>query len=263
MAPRQRISKQPSQEELSLAALALAQSSKPLLDERSGPVGSPSDAEIESAREAHDIFNVVALLFVIAATVINWDLRLLGQGPSQAWIGNYFYLNWATSCCYFLIDLIWVACVPMCVKSPDVIIKHHFVAIAYLSGPLFWPQYRWFMGACLTVEINTWFLILRRVLYKRKDRISPIITELVSISFYVSWIVIRIFVYPAIMYIFCQMAFAAVEETGVLWHLEMIFIPVHFFLCILNFKWTYDLFQPMFTKALSLSKEDVGVSSGL
>lgn len=28
-----------------------------------------------------------------------------------------------TTVCYFLIDLIWVACVPSCVKSPDVIIK--------------------------------------------------------------------------------------------------------------------------------------------
>ena len=98
-------------------------------------------------------------LFVVAATLINWDFRYILNGPSQAWVGDYFYLNWAvrrmlkvvfcvadffqscvfyshisitdddfrifrqTTVSYFLIDLVWVALVPNCVKSPDVIIK--------------------------------------------------------------------------------------------------------------------------------------------
>jgi TLC domain len=122
------------------------------------------------------------------------------------------------------------------------------------------------MGACLSVEINTWFLILRRVLYKRKDRIHPAMTELVSISFYVSWIAIRIFVYPAIMYIFCQMALQKVTDSGRLWHWPMIFLPVHFFLCVLNLKWSYDLFQPIIANRLSRPEEGTvvgGVASGL
>ena len=124
------------------------------------------------------------------------------------------------------------------------------------------------MGACLSVEINTWFLILRRVLYKRKDRIHPAITELVSLSFYLSWIAIRIFLYPTIMYIFLQMAYLKVIETGVLFHWPMMFMPVHFFLCVLNLKWSYDLFQPIIAKRFSSSgstKENAGtvVSSGL
>ena len=119
------------------------------------------------------------------------------------------------------------------------------------------------MGACLSVEINTWFLILRRVLYKRKDRIHPICTELVSFSFYVTWIAIRIFLYPMIMYIFIQMAYDKIIETGVLWHWPMIFMPVHFFLCILNLKWSYDLFQPIITQYISKSHREVAVSGGL
>jgi TLC domain len=101
------------------------------------------------------------------------------------------------------------------------------------------------MGACLTVEINTWFLILRRVLYKRKDFIHPIVTDVVSFFFYLTWIVIRMILYPLIMYIFVQMAVAEVQTTGRLWHWPMMFLPVHFFLCILNLKWSYDLFAPM------------------
>lgn len=141
--------------------------------------------------------------------------------------------------------------------------KHHFVAIAYLSGPLAWPEYRWFMGACLSVEVNTWFLILRRVLYKRKESIHPFITEVVSLLFYVTWIAIRVFLYPMIMYIFVQMAYDRIMETGVLFHWPMIFIPVHFFLCILNLKWTYDLFLPMYTKYFTSTKGEIGVSRGL
>jgi TLC domain len=150
-------------------------------------------------------------------------------------------------------------------SASPVFSQHHFVAIAYLSGPLAWPEYRWFMGACLSVEINTWFLILRRVLYKRKDRIHSFVMELVSISFYATWIVIRIVLYPMIMYIFIEMAYDRVMETGILWHWPMVFLPVHFFLCVLNLKWSYDLFLPIVTKYVSQSKCDVpvGVSRGL
>lgn len=137
--------------------------------------------------------------------------------------------------------------------------------MAYLSGPIIWPEFRWFMGACLSVEVNTWFLILRRVLYKRKDRIHPFITEFVSLSFYLSWVVIRIFLYPAIMFIFVTMYFDAVAKSGVFFHWPMIFIPVHFFLCLLNLKWSYDLFEPLVAKWMTKNKYEagVGVSSGL
>lgn len=106
---------------------------------------------------------LVFQVFVVAATVVNWDFSKILQGPEEAWIGHYFYLNWAvsflctdeflaltpkrgpcskwsslllrsltwslffdilqTTICYFLADLIWVARVPICVKSPDVIVK--------------------------------------------------------------------------------------------------------------------------------------------
>jgi TLC domain len=136
--------------------------------------------------------------------------------------------------------------------------QHHFVAIAYLSGPVLWPEYRWFMGACLTVEINTWFLILRRVLFKRKA--PALLQKVVEIGFYVSWIAIRVILYPLIMYMFCGMALERIQETGYLFHWPMIFIPVHFFLCVLNLVWTYDLFLPFFKKS---SSEPPQIASGL
>lgn len=98
------------------------------------------------------------------------------------------------------------------------------------------------MGACLSVEINTWFLILRRVVYKRKIRV---LTDVVSACFYLSWIAIRCFVYPAIMVTFVNLWLQAMRDTNQIWHWPMLFMPVHFCLCLLNLKWSYDLFLPI------------------
>lgn len=137
------------------------------------------------------------------------------------------------------------------------------VAIIYLSAPLAYPDYRWFMGACLSVEVNTWFLILRRVVNKTKDR-SPVLKEIVSALFYVSWIIIRVFIYPAILVCFLQLAYQEVVATEQLWHWPMIFIPLHFFLCLLNLKWSYDLFEPIIKRWIGASdKAAAGVTSGL
>lgn len=111
------------------------------------------------------------------------------------------------------------------------------------------------MGACLMVEVNTWFLILRRVLFKRQC--SPMSQSIVGAGFYISWILIRVLLYPAIFVIFCCMARQKILETGKLFHWPMVFIPVHCFLCILNLKWTYDLFSPM------LRRRERTVASGL
>ncbi|GKY99351.1 hypothetical protein MPSEU_000890200 [Mayamaea pseudoterrestris] len=271
MAPRQRCSS-PQTSELSVERVP------PMDETASNSKGGSSsndavvkptvrETEADIAREQHDFFNLFALLFVIGTSLVNWDYRKLmqGYGPAEAWTGNHFYLNWATTILYFFIDLMWVSRIPICVKSPGIIVKHHAVAIAYLSAPLHWSEFRWFMGACLTVEVNTWFLILRRVLYKRRESIqSPLLQEVVSAFFYTSWIIVRCFIYPAILFVFLQMAHLKVLETNVLWHWPMLFIPVHFFLCILNLKWSYDLFQPMVQKWLAKDADGAAaISSGL
>jgi hypothetical protein len=104
---------------------------------------------------------------------------------------------------------------------------------------------------------------MRRLVRKRQDQIHPLLQEVVSQFFYLSWIIIRIFIYPYIMYTFCRMAHEEVVRTGVLWHWPMLFMPVHFFLCILNLKWSYDLFKPIIMRRLGLQRDNIGVSSGL
>lgn len=139
--------------------------------------------------------------------------------------------------------------------------QHHVVTMAYLFAPVYLPHFHWFMGACLSVEINTWFLILRRVLYKRGD-LPTIVTETVSFLFYVSWIIIRCIVYPYVLFEFLRMSYDAIIDTGRL-HWPMICIPVHFFLCVLNIKWTYELFQPMIARWYHKKEADTVIASGL
>ena len=116
-------------------------------------------------------------------------------------------------------------------------------------APMMWPQYRWFMGACLTVEINTWFLIARRWCFRKS--VPGWAKRAVSWSFYVSWVAIRCGVYPTILYIFLTMVDTAYTETGTILHWPIVFLPIHCVLCVLNIKWTYDLFRPIAKKLLS------------
>lgn len=117
------------------------------------------------------------------------------------------------------------------------------------------------MGAVLSVEINTWFLILRRVIYK--SNVHPIITGTVSFCFYATWIVIRCIVYPFILLIMLRLYAEKVEETGLYFHLPMVSIPVHVMLCLLNLKWSYDLFYPIVKRWFSDDAEKPSVSTGL
>ena len=143
--------------------------------------------------------------------------------------------------------------------------QHHMLAILYLMAPLIWPEYRWFMDACLTVEINTWFLIARRWCYK--NRVSRPIQQIVVACFYLSWIAIRCIIYPTILAIFLSMVDEGWKRTGTLMHWQMLFLPIHFVLCGLNLKWTYDLFKPIVLEWIGQSdkgnKKGTALSSGL
>jgi hypothetical protein len=118
------------------------------------------------------------------------------------------------------------------------------------------------MGAILSVEVNTWFLIARRVVYKRNFT-KGLLANFVTSSFYISWIVIRCFIYPSVLWMFLNMAAVAIVETQSILHWQLLFIPIHFFLCALNLKWTYDLFCPIITRWIEREQGVTKISSGL
>ena len=80
--------------------------------------------------------------------------------------------------------------------------------------------------------------------------------------FYLTWIAVRLFCYPAVLFEFLRLAVERVAETGIYWHWPMVMIPVHAFLCVLNLKWSYDLFAPMVKTLMGIGKGGK-VASGL
>jgi len=262
--------------------------------------GLPRYDRDDWAMESHDFFNLIALVPVVVLNILNWnwDIILGGMlfssssgGPNikttaaittttttttmqRAWTGEYFPLFYAVTIGYFIADLIWVCLVPHCVKSPSVIIQHHVATLLYLIIPYMYPRDEWLMGACLTVEINTWLLIARRVF--NKQGFGPWIIDLnslgvttvphvrikvISILFYITWFAIRCYIYPRIMYILFTLWYADYIEnnsSGVgvaggssyYYYYGGSIFNSHYCTClllqsifvVLNFKWTFDLF---------------------
>lgn len=245
---------------------ALAANSTPLIKgikeniPKKQPVATQTEAD--NARDRHDYFNLIALPFIVASSLINYNIDVWNL--SITFHGDYFYLNWSLTLLYFLTDLVWVARVPICVKSPGVIVKHHIAAMFYLMGPFFWPEYQCFVGSILSVEVNTFFLIARRVVFKASSPIPPLVQQFVSTMFYTTWIWIRCYIYPYMFVIFLFMASDRIQATNRYWHWEMIFIVAHAVLCVLNVKWTYDLFKPIVERWLGNGPKGVAtIQSGL
>ena len=147
--------------------------------------------------------------------------------------------------------------------------QHHIVAMIYLSAPIIFPRYRWVMGAVLSVELNTWFLICRRLVYRSNycpsgySKVSPVICTSVSTLFYITWVAIRCYLYPHVLVLFFQMWKEEIEIEKKYFFWELLFIPVHAVLCVLNLKWTYDLFKPIIKRWIGVEPKAVTVSNGL
>ena len=155
--------------------------------------------------------------------------------------------------------------VPHCVKSPGVILQHHIATLLYLTIPYVHPEDGWLMGSCLSVEINTWLLIARRVF--NKQGIGPWIInlscvsiriKLISILFYVTWIGIRCCIYPSIMTILWSLWYSHWMKTGNIVNSHyFLALVLHSVFCLLNFKWTFDLFMSKWRAMTSGGKSKI------
>lgn len=146
----------------------------------------------ERTMRAHDIFNLLVLPFIVIL-----DIRFVMGGDMDVPNNRRFWVFLWFTIGYIMIDMLWVIIFPKCVKSQATIIVHHAVTMLYMCIPMYNPVTRYAMAVCLSVEGNTWFLILRRnPLTKR----SAVLKSVVKYCFYVSWYVIRIGLYPYMVY---------------------------------------------------------------
>eukprot|EP00929_Paragymnodinium_shiwhaense_P055275 TRINITY_DN27700_c0_g4_i1.p1 TRINITY_DN27700_c0_g4~~TRINITY_DN27700_c0_g4_i1.p1 ORF type:complete len:396 (+),score=84.15 TRINITY_DN27700_c0_g4_i1:132-1319(+) len=232
----------------------------------------PLHQDDNRARDVHDWFNLVALLPVIWMNFANWrcssgskfcglfamSLGLGDQAVSvtDLWQGDSFVSFWWTTFTYFILDLIWMVVLPNCVRSPGVIIKHHLATIAYIMIPYTYPEYGWLMGACMIVEVNTWFLIARRAFNTQGDK--PFCTGvslpkslrlcLISSCFYVSWFSIRLVVYPCLFVVIVQEWWKFSQKVGTPLNPIALTPLIQAVLIFLNIKWTIDLVRSKFKK---------------
>mmetsp|Transcript_58032 Transcript_58032/g.79083 ORF Transcript_58032/g.79083 Transcript_58032/m.79083 type:complete len:254 (-) Transcript_58032:605-1366(-) len=195
-------------------------------------------------RDLHDCFNLIALVPINVLNV--WSLYLWynthsdfsvyvaqGSAEDQQRALVAFWVFFFSTVGYFLFDLAWICVKPQSVKSPNFIIVHHIVTILYLLIPYNIPQYGWCMSSCMLVEINTWFIIARRYW----DH-----WPLHSFFFYVTWISIRLILYPWLVYRF---ALAYLEHSA---YTQNPYNPIvcapflQVLLVGLNIKWTRDLY---------------------
>ena len=173
----------------------------------------------------------------------------------KAWHGDYYDAFFMTTVAYFIADLLWVCVFPKCVKSPGTIVQHHLAVLVYVAIPHFIPELRWAMGACMSVEVNTWFLIARRVFNKQGcppwtidlPYLFSVRVKLISIFFYLSWIATRIIVFPYMLVVYYQMfrdpTLFRLErfEARFISVLVLLAKCIHSIFVFLNFRWTIDL----------------------
>ena len=72
----------------------------------------------------------------------------------DSWTGEWFDAFLIATTLYFVIDLIWIAIIPRCVKSPSTIMQHHIFTMLYILIPYFQHDKRWAMGACMSSEVS-------------------------------------------------------------------------------------------------------------
>lgn len=223
--------------------------------------GVPAHDE-DLARDIHDFFNLIVLVPIVVLNVLNWDWDSLFYGNNKtdtknipfihAWTGEYFHLFFWTTVAYFVIDLIWVCVIPKCVKSPSTIVQHHIAVFLYLIIPYKFSHFRFLMGVCMSVELNTWFLIARRVFNKQgmppwKFDIPYLLSvrvKLISICFYITWISIRCIMYPFVLYVLMFPMSSSKkygQSTDGSKHALWIAIVLQATFCILNGQWSLQL----------------------
>jgi hypothetical protein len=89
------------------------------------------------------------------------------------------------------------------------------------------------MSYDMLVEINTWLLIARRNLERPN--------AIVEFLFYATWVLLRLVLYPFLVWRFYEEWLVAVRETGQVISPLILAPLLQVFLMSLNLQWTYEM----------------------
>mmetsp|Transcript_24451 Transcript_24451/g.35946 ORF Transcript_24451/g.35946 Transcript_24451/m.35946 type:complete len:204 (+) Transcript_24451:79-690(+) len=178
----------------------------------------------------HDLFNLFCLpviLYYLSCFLIDF------------YRGNHadFLFVFSVGEVYFLVDTLWLIIWPHSVASPKLIIGHHFLSALGWYLPILVPDLAPWVSACLLVEVNTFFLIAKRYFHD-----VNYMRVLLKICFHITWVTLRVIMYPAIVYFYSYKVIAHCQSQGTYVNVQSLGFVLVSCLTILNMKWSYDLY---------------------
>lgn len=187
----------------------------------------------------HDIFNLIALPLVSFFNIV-YLISIIFFRVNHVTQLSLYYTEYAIFQAYLTIDTLWLLLKPNSVASASSILPHHIISMFGWNTPfIFDIKYSFLMSIGILVEMNTFFLILRRNCNKN---------IIIEFLFYASWFTIRCGVYP---YYLLQTAWEYMnvcKYSMKIWHHELLIFLVVLVLTILNGKWTIDLISKFIKK---------------
>lgn len=183
---------------------------------------APTMWEYLSPFERHDLFNIVSLLPVTT-------MNLLSFGHPQLRRPLLYAFG-----VYTAADSAWVIADPKSVKDPSGILVHHALSLGLLTVPILCPEFTMYAALTLTAEFNTWVLITKRHVTWRPLRV------VLEGLFYTSWVAVRLVLYPWLWSRYMVVCMGHLRNNTV-FHPTMISPLVMGALCIMQFKWSWEL----------------------
>lgn len=173
----------------------------------------------------HDFFNIIALFFFGAG-----DLLYLYQATDWTKFGTselgadhipLFSCVMLAFAAYLIIDSFWIILVPKCVQAnPTVLIIHHVGCLSFMILAFLDKKWSWHAMVILLAEINTLFLTLRR-----NVKMGTYLFTVTNILFYITWFLIRIFIWTALALYFLYEYELLSKKKGTYFHF-WVFGPV-------------------------------------
>lgn len=185
-------------------------------------------------------FNKLVYCLVNNIHIQNAWNGVLHSNSSATELPLFFAYSWI----YIVIDFLIIFIYPECVKSPRLILFHHSLFIINVILCLLQPWTYWYMGANILVEINTWFIIARRCMHKSGISKNSFLTYvLVSGSYYLSWIIFRLIMFPYLFYLNYLAWVELKQEKGSVFNLTLWgLINTGIFLSLM-IKWSFDIIR--------------------
>ena len=199
----------------------------------------------------HDIFNLVALSILCTVDIVyltvTTDWALIGSeslGSNHQHLSSFLLVGFTL---YLLVDLVWVVLVPRCVASnPLSIIIHHLACLLMTIIPWTEAQFSWHLAVNLLVEINTLMLILRR-----NVSLGSFAYKISNGLFYVSWVVLRLVMFPASVIFFYFEYVRYSITSGSYWNMMLVAVIGEAFITAMSFKWTMDMLAKLLSSSPS------------